>query len=291
MKSRLQAVLLAGGVLASPSGGADFNISAPDENQRGLLFVLQAPASTVVGAENDPFTVGGGTQTLDFTFDGAANQLQGTLRGAALSAELQIAGNLNEVRFETLDGGLVASELGLRASGDLNTFTLTQERVLEIRELDLDYTVVGSSNTIAVSPSDGTLSEWSVDGVGNAFSDTLVDSLDVFDTLFWQGSNGLLTRSATFSDGLEQIVTVVGDENVLAFDYASALDSSVTVDVAGLGNALTLSLDDVVGAVVDLRVLGDRNSVVTLSRSTRNAVIRLRLNGSGNEVTIRQLGP
>ena len=62
-----------------------FNIAAPDASQTGLQFIFRGPESSAIGedAEN-PFTVGGGEQILDFFFEGQSNALWETLRGAQL---------------------------------------------------------------------------------------------------------------------------------------------------------------------------------------------------------------
>ena len=58
--------------------GAGFNIAAPDAAQTGLQFIFQGPESSSIGLdEENPFTVGGGEQTLDFFFEGQSNSLLG----------------------------------------------------------------------------------------------------------------------------------------------------------------------------------------------------------------------
>ena len=286
---------------------ANFNIAAPDSAQEGLLFVVQASTSSRIGTLENPFTVGGGEQNIELTFVGENNSLDGQLLGSGLEFAARLEGDLNALTVDTNFNGLVASFLSLDVEGALNEFRLVQGEdddiadrrtlsrrrrdVLELAELDLRYEVTGASNVLTIQPADGTRSRWVLDGVGNDYLDTVNDSLDIEDELFWRGSNGVFTREVFGSEGIQQSVAVVGDEHVLSLVYDEVVDSSVDVSVAGMRHVLTLALEAVVGATVVLDIGGLDNRVSARLANQTNPVLRLTLQGSSNIIDIVQIGP
>ena len=286
---------------------ANFNIAAPDSAQEGLLFVVQASTSSRIGTLENPFTVGGGEQNIELAFVGENNSLDGQLVGSGLEFAARLEGDLNALNVDTNFNGLVASFLGLDVEGALNEFrfvqgedddiadrrTLSQRRrdVLELAELDLRYEITGAGNVLTIQPADGTRSRWVLDGVGNDYLDTVNDSLDIEDELFWSGSNGVFSREAFGSESIQQSVSVTGDEHALSLVYDEVVDTSVDVSVAGVRHVLTLAFEAVVGATVVLDIGGRDNRVSARLVNQTDPVLRLTLQGSSNIIDIVQLGP
>jgi hypothetical protein len=299
-------------VVAAGPATADFNIAAPDAAQRGLLFVIEAPESSRVGTDADPFTIRGGTQEVLVTFEGDGNALDGDLVASDLALEATLQGDLNTVTFSTTASGLVGSRIGLAVQGSLNGFELRQpEDSLELRELDLAIDVVGGSNTLRLSPADGAEFDWTVEGDGSSFAVESQDSLDVVDRLLWRGGNGRLERIATAIDGVVLETTVDGEGvslrhvlrdvldatlrgRVVGFDHevrTEIIDSeriTLSLDVSGAPNTVDLRVEDSDDFTVDLDVTGGENLVETFVRGQRAGRIGLRLDGRNGEARIEQ---
>lgn len=291
---------------------ADFNIAAPDGGQRGLLFVIEAPESSRVGSESDPFTIRGGSQAVFVTFEGDGNGLDGALAASDLALEVRVRGDLNAARFSTTASGLVGSRIGLAVQGSLNGFELRQpEAALELRELDLGIGVVGGANTLLLSPADGAEFDWTIEGDASSFTVDSRDSLDVVDRLLWRGGNGSLERIATAIDGILLETTVDGEgvvlkrvlrdvldatlrERVVGFDHevrTEILDSeriTVSLDVSGAPNIVDLRVEDSDDFAVDLDVTGGENLVETFVRGQRAGRLGLRLDGQDGNARIEQ---
>ena len=128
-----------------------------------------------------------------------------------------------------------------------------------------------------------------LDGVGNDYLDTVNDSLDIEDELFWSGSNSVFGREAFGSESIQQSVSVTGDEHALS-RHDEVVDTSVDVSVAGV-RQLTLAFEAVVGATVVLDIGGRDNRVSARLVNQTDPVLRLTLQGSSNIIDIVQLGP
>ena len=312
-KETLALVLLFGALLSPPSIAAGFNIAAPDATQTGLQFVFQGPESSSIGLdEENPFTVGGGEQTLDFFFSGQSNALLGTLRGAQLAVDVDFSGGNNTLDFQTQDNGLEVSAITLAVTGDSNGFNFLQEEgTLELREFEFNLELVGGANTFSLQSNDIADYAWEISGADNRFAVTQTETLITTQALSWRGDQGAATFDfsgaselalATVVDGLRTTLTqrfesadqatvtttLLGDDNTLALSAVNVSVLNYLIAVNGASNLLSLSAENAANARLDLEVVGNRNTISTLQRDVSDASIQVRLKGSDNQLTIEQ---
>jgi len=312
-KEILSLAVLFGALLSPPSIAAGFNIAAPDATQTGLQFIFQGPESSSIGLdEENPFTVGGGEQTLDFFFEGQNNALLGTLRGAQLAVDVDFGGGSNTLDFLTQDNGLEVSAITLAVTGDGNTFNFIQEEgTLELREFEFNLELIGGANTFSLQSNDISQYAWEISGADNSFAVTQTETLITSQELSWRGDQGTATFDftgaseialATVVDGLRTTLTqrfesadqasvtttLMGDDNSLALSAVNVSILNYLVAVNGTSNLLSLSAENATNARLVLEVLGNRNTISTLQRDVSDASIQVRLKGSDNQLTIEQ---
>ena len=312
-KEILSLAILFSALLSPPSIAAGFNIAAPDATQTGLQFIFQGPESSSIGLdEENPFTVGGGEQTLDFFFEGQNNALLGTLRGAQLAVDVDFGGGSNTLDFLTQDNGLEVSAITLAVTGDGNTFNFIQEEgTLELREFEFNLELIGGANAFSLQSNDISQYDWEISGADNSFAVTQTETLITTQALSWRGDQGTATFDfigasditlATIVDGLRTTLTqrfesadqasvtstLLGDNNTLALSAVNVSVLNYQVAVNGADNLLSLSAENATNARLDLEVLGNRNTISTLQRDVSDASIQVRLSGSDNRLTIEQ---
>lgn len=300
-------------ILASTVHSEGFNIAAPDATQTGLQFIFQGPESSSIGLdEENPFTVGGGEQTLDFFFEGQNNALLGTLRGAQLAVDVDFGGGSNTLDFLTQDNGLEVSAITLAVTGDGNTFNFIQEEgTLELREFEFNLELIGGANTFSLQSNDISQYAWEIIGADNSFAVTQTETLITSQELSWRGDQGTAAFDfsgaseialATVVDGLRTTLTqrfesadqasvtttLLGNDNTLALSAVNVSVLNYLIEVNGVSNLLSLSAENASNARLDLEVLGNRNTISTLQRDVSDASIQLRLSGSDNQLTIEQ---
>ena len=290
-----------------------FNIAAPDASQTGLQFIFQGPESSAIGedAEN-PFTVGGGEQILDFFFEGQSNALLGTLRGAQLEVAVDFGGSNNVLDFQSQDNGLEVSAITLAVTGDGNSFNILQEEgTLELREFEFNLELIGGANSFALQSNDISQFDWEVSGADNSFSVTQTESLISTQALQWRGDQGTAsfdfegsseTDLVTVVDGLRTVISqrfesvdqasvqteLSGNDNVLSLSAVDVFNLEYALAVSGNSNLLSLSAENVSGARLLLEINGSRNTISTIQRDVNNASIQVSLSGDDNQLTIEQ---
>ena len=279
--------LLARSVTAVAEG---FNIQAADDAQSGLIFFFEGPESSSLGlGPQDPLRIGGGEQSLSFTFQGQGNALLGALLGRQYAVEAFVLGSANFLTFEGQENGFIDTRLGLSMIGDGNAFKFSQAPdSAEILEVSAQVEVIGGANTISLSSGDDASYDWRVLGADHQVTLDQTEARDTAFSLFWAGEQNLGGFSFNETSEISAAVLVEGIRNEVTLALSESNVGNLSLSILGADSRVNFSTLNSHGFTYGIDLIGDRNLIKLQASevSDHNALLLLR--GDDNRIDILQ---
>ena len=279
--------LLARSVTAAAEG---FNIQAADEAQSGLTFLFEGPESSSLGlGPQDPLRIGGGQQSLSFTFQGQGNALLGALLGRQYAVEAFVLGSANFLTFEGQENGFIDTRLGLSMIGDGNAFKFSQPPdSAEILEVAAQVEVIGGANIISLSSGDDAFYDWRVLGADHEVTLEQTEARDTVFSLFWAGEQNLGSFAFNETSEISAAMLVEGIRNEVTLALSQSSVGSLSLSILGADSRVNLSALNSHGFTYGIDLMGDRNLIKFQASEVSDHNAQLRLRGDDNQIDILQ---
>ena len=264
-------------VVFLPLQSADNEIYVDQSGTGANIDLEQLGISNIIGGLNSTagnltaFDLDGATMTLDINMIGNTNKFLGDINATTFTGLYNFTGDTNTFTIQvdpTNTYSSAGSDQNIAVTGSSNTFTLNQGTTAIAANLNLDWIIQGSSNTVTSNINiDGATNYMDIDGSDNKFLGDI--NATTFTGLYnFTGDTNTFTIQVdptnTYSSaGSDQNIAVTGSSNTFTLNQGTtAIAANLNLDwiIQGSSNTVTSNIN-IDGATNYMDIDGSDNTV------------------------------